>query len=163
MTDIFAFLDRLGVPYERHDHAAVFTVEEALEHVPVLPGGKLKNLFLCDRKGKRDFLVVVGFEKRVNLKALAAALEVPGLRFASPERLQERLGLEPGAVSILGVVNDRDGKVEVVIDRAVWQCDPLQCHPLVNTSTVVIPREGVERFFEATGHTPRIMDVPGQG
>jgi len=162
MTDLFDFLDRRGIPYERHDHPAVFTVEEALRHVPPLPGGKLKNLFLCDRKGSRYFLVVVGFEKRVDLKALARGLGVPSLRFASPERLMERLGLEPGAVSILGVINDRDGAVEVVMDRTVWQCDPLQCHPLVNTSTLVIPREGVERFFAATGHRPRVMDVPGK-
>jgi len=163
MTDLFAFLDRSGISYERHDHAPVYTVEEALRHVPRLPGAKLKNLFLCDRKGKRHLLVAVGFDKRVDLKALAQVLEVPHLRFGSPGRLWETLALEPGSVSLLGVVNDSEGAVEVVIDRRVWEHDAFQCHPLVNTSTLVVARGGLERFFSLTGHRPRILDVPGEG
>jgi len=162
MTDVFAFLDRSGIPYERHDHAPVYTVEEALRHVPRLPGAKLKNLFLCDRKGNRHFLVAVGFDKRADLKGLARALEVPHLRFGSPGRLWETLALEPGSVSLLGVVNDTGGRVEVVIDRAVWEHDAFQCHPLVNTSTLVVAREDMERFFALTGHRPRVLDVPGE-
>jgi Ala-tRNA(Pro) deacylase len=162
MTDLFAFLDRSGIPYERHDHAPVYTVEEALRHVPPLPGAKLKNLFLCDRKGKRHFLVTVGFDKRVDLKALARVMEVPQLRFGSPGRLWERLALEPGSVSLLGVINDANGAVEVVIDRFVWEQEALQCHPLVNTSTLVVTREDMGRFLALTGHRPRVLEVPGE-
>lgn len=163
MTDVFAFLDRSGIAYERHDHAPVYTVEEALRHVPPLPGAKLKNLFLCDRKGRAHFLVAVGFDKRVDLKRLARVLDVPHLRFGSPRRLAEMLDLEPGSVSLLGVVNDTRRAVEVVVDRAVWKQEAFQCHPLVNTSTLVIAREGLERLFERTGHRPRVVEVPGEG
>jgi len=161
--DIFAFLDDAGVPYERYDHPPVYTVEEALRDVPPLPGARTKNLFLCDRRGRRHFLVVVGFEKKVDLKALRERLGVSALRFGSPRRLHERLGVEPGAVSLLGAVNDRDREVEVIVDREVWQQSTMfQCHPLVNTSTLLIPRQGIQRFFQATGHEPRVMEVPGQ-
>ncbi|MCF8061405.1 MAG: prolyl-tRNA synthetase associated domain-containing protein [Deltaproteobacteria bacterium] len=163
MTDVSAFLDRSGIPYERHDHAPVYTVEEALRHVPPLPGARLKNLFLCDRKGKRHFLVAVGFDKRVDLKSLARIMEVSHLRFGSPGRLREKLALEPGSVSLLAVVNDSGGAVEVVIDRGVWEQEAFQCHPLVNTSTLVIARNDMERFFTLTGHRPRFLDVPREG
>jgi Ala-tRNA(Pro) deacylase len=161
MTDLYAFLDRSGISYERHDHAPVFTVEEALRYVPPLPGAKLKNLFLCDRKGRRHFLVAVGFDKRVDLKALAGVLEVAHLRLGSPGRLRRMLALDPGAVSLLGVINDSEGAVEVVIDRPVWRQEAFQCHPLVNTSTLVVAREEMERFFSLTGHPPRVLEVPG--
>ena len=160
LMDIFAFLRDAGVPYERYDHPPVHTVEEALRDVPPLPGAKTKNLFLCDRRGHRHFLVVVGFEKRVDLKALKGLLGVSALRFGSPRRLHARLGVEPGAVSLLGLVNDRDREVEVIMDRAVWESAQFQCHPLVNTSTLLIPREGIQRFFRATAHEPRVMEVP---
>lgn len=158
--DIFAFLMNAGVPYERHDHPPVRTVEEALRHVPPLPGAKTKNLFLCDRRGRRHFLVVVGFDKQVDLKALKGILGVPALRFGSPQRLRERLGVEPGAVSLLGVANDRGGEVEVIVDREVWQSELFQCHPLASTSTLLISKQGVQRFLQAAEHEPRIMDVP---
>lgn len=160
MMDIFAFLDNAGVCYEHYDHPPVRTVEEALRDVPPLPGAKTKNLFLCDRKGRRHFLVVVGFDKRVDLRALKGLLGVSSLRFGSPRRLHECLGVEPGAVSLLGVVNDRGGEVEVVVDREVWQSALFQCHPLVNTSTLLISRQGMQRFFQAAAHEPRVMEVP---
>ncbi|HPC48199.1 MAG TPA: YbaK/EbsC family protein, partial [Deltaproteobacteria bacterium] len=82
--------------------------------------------------------------------------------FASPRRLMELLGLEPGSVTLLGVINDTRGAVEVVVDEELWHEEALQCHPLVNTSTLVISRDGIERFLAAVNHTPRIVDVPAR-
>ena len=93
-----------------------------------------KNLFLRDKRGERHILVVVPHEKSVDLKAFAAVLGIKKLALASPDRLKEHLGIEPGAVSILGIVNDKRKKVEVVVDQAVWKADTWQCHPLVNTT-----------------------------
>jgi len=160
--DIYQFLADHGIEYERHDHPAVYTCEEALRLVPPLPAARTKNLFLRDRKGQRHFLVTVGYEKAVDLKALASVLGVSKLGFASAERLQRYLGLDPGSVSILGVVNDVDREVEVVVDKDLWKAQAFQCHPLVNTSTLVISREGIQRFLETTGHPVRVLDVPGR-
>ena len=161
--DIYRFLADHDVEYDRHDHPPVFTCEEAERLVPDLPAAKTKNLFLRDRKGRRHFLVVVGYEKAVDLKALCPLLGVKKLGFAPPARLERYLGVEPGAVSILGLVNDAEGEVEVIVDEALWGAEALRCHPLVNTSTLVISRDDVQRFLETTGHQPRILDVPGRG
>lgn len=158
--DIFHFLDEHNITYQRNDHAPVFTVAEAQEKVPPMPGANTKNLFLRTRKADRHFLVVVGYDKSVDLKGLAAAIGVKRLGFASPERLMNYLGIEPGSVSLLSIVNDTDGEVEVIVDSEVWGADLLKCHPLVNTSTLSIAREDVARIFELTDHTVSVIDIP---
>ena len=161
--DIYQFFADHAIEYERHDHPPVYTCEEALRLVPPLPGTKTKNLFLRDRKGRRHFLVTVGYEKAVDLKALASLLGVSKLGFASAERLERYLGVDPGSVSILGVVNDVNQEVEVIVDQDLWGAKAFQCHPLVNTSTLVISRDHLQRFLEITGHPVRLLDVPSRG
>jgi Ala-tRNA(Pro) deacylase len=160
MKPFFEFLDSHGIAYDRHDHPAVFTVEEADRLVPELPGAKTKNLFLRDDKGRRHFLVLVPSDKRVNLKALKTVLGVKRISFGSPKRLKKQLGIEPGAVSLLAVFNDSDHKVEVFMDRNLWASDTFLFHPLVNTSTLVIKKADIERFLEATGHALNIVEIP---
>ena len=80
--------------------------------------------------------------------------------FASAERLQKFLGVKPGSVSLLGLVNDETRAVEFVIDRALWDAEAVHAHPLVNTATMVIAHADLERFLAATGHAPRVIDVP---
>ena len=161
--DIYQFLADHDIEYERHDHPPVFTCEEANRLVPPLPAAKTKNLFLCDKKGRRHFLVVVGYEKTVDLNGLSSLLGVSKLRLASPERLRRYLGVDPGSVSILGVVNDSEKQVEVIVDEDVWGSKAFQCHPLVNTSTLVVSRDNIARFLYITGHEVRILDVPSKG
>ncbi len=155
------FLTRHGIAFERFDHVPVFTCEES-EALPPMPGAPTKNLLLVDKKGERVWLVSVGHEKRVDLKALRTMLGVSGLSFASPELLKELLGVEPGSVTLLGLIHDRNHRVTVVLDQPLAEAYALQCHPLVNSATLVIPREGMARFFAATGHTPRTLDVPAR-
>jgi Ala-tRNA(Pro) deacylase len=158
--DIFEFLRSRAIAFERCDHAAVFTAAEAEQHVPQLPGAKAKSLFLRDKKSERCWLVVVPYAKRVDLRALAQTVGSGKLEFASAAVLLERLGITPGAVSLLALCNDRSNAVDLVIDELTWEADALQCHPLINTATVVIARADLERFLAATGHAPRVMDVP---
>jgi Ala-tRNA(Pro) deacylase len=159
--DIYQFLSNHNIPFERYDHPPVFTCEEANRLVPSLAAAKTKNLFLCDGKGRRHFLVVVGFEKRVDLKALSLLFGLNKLRFASPKRLVRCLGVDPGAVSILGVMKDSNREVAVIFDKDLWGgAKAFQCHPLVNTSTLLISKDQISRFLTLTGHEPRIMDVP---
>ena len=104
----------------------------------------------------------MGYDKAVDLGALRDLLGVRKLGFGSPERLQRYLGVDPGSVSLLGLANDTNGDVEVIIDESLWLADALQCHPLVNTSTLVIPQDGVRRFLEITSHKARVIEVPGR-
>src|SRR3989338_5051434 len=104
--DIFSFLTSHGIAYERFDHPAVFTCEESEALCPPMPGMQTKNLFLRDEKGKHRFLVVVGHKKNVDFKALKKIIDVQKLSFGSPELLMEHLGVEPGAVTLLGLIND---------------------------------------------------------
>jgi len=158
--ELDTFLRDHGIVAARHEHAAVMTVAESERLVPKLPGAKTKNLFVRDRKGARHFLVTTPHDIAVDLDALGVALGAGRLGFASPERLQKHLGLAPGAVSLLGLINDEAGAVEFVIDRALWEADAVQAHPLVNTATMVIPHADLERFLAATGHAPHVIDLP---
>ena len=159
---IYDVLDAHGIEYQRVDHPPVYTCDDVRRLVPDLPGAETKNLFLRDAKGRRHFLVSVGPDKRVDLKGLARALGLNGLRMASAERLMEYLGVEAGAVTLLALVNDPDGAVEMVFDEELWQADAFQCHPLVNTSTLILSKEALTAFFAAVGHAPAIMDVPSR-
>ncbi|NIQ39405.1 MAG: prolyl-tRNA synthetase associated domain-containing protein [Proteobacteria bacterium] len=160
--DIYQFLADHSIEYTRHDHPPVFTCEEADRLVPELPAAKTKNLFLRDKKGRRHFLAVVGYEKVVDLLAFSALLGVSKLSLASPERLKRYLGVDPGAVTILGVVNDLEKSVEVIFDEDLWRSEAFRCHPLVNTSTLVISREDLKRLLHITGHKVRVVRIPGK-
>jgi Ala-tRNA(Pro) deacylase len=151
-----------GIDAARHEHAAVMTCEESDRLVPRLPGAKTKNLFLRDAKGRRHLLVTVRPECAVDLLALGSTLGTGRLGFASAARLDRLLGIEPGAVSLLALINDRAHAVEFVIDRALWEAEAIQAHPLVNTATVVLEHTDLERFLAATGHAARVIDVPAQ-
>ncbi len=161
MTDIYEFLNRHGVEYERCDHPPVFTVEDVHRLVPPLPAAKTKNLFFRDKKGKRHFLVIVEGDKRIDIKGLPGALNADKISFGSPDRLKRHLGVDPGSVTLFALVNDTEKNVELVIDKSLWESDAFQFHPLVNTATLVVSRENVERFLEAVEHPARIIDVPG--
>ena len=157
--NVEAFLREHGIAATRHQHPPVMTVEESLRLVPPLPGAKTKNLFLRDKKGARHFLVTVPHDLPVDLSALGSALDAGRLGFASPERLAKHLGITPGSVSLLALVNDAAAAVEFVIDRALWDAPAVQAHPLVNDATMVIPHADLERFLAATRHAPRVLDV----
>jgi Ala-tRNA(Pro) deacylase len=156
---IFEFLDANLISYQRVDHPPVYTCEEARRLVPSISGAETKNLFLRDGKGKLHFLLAVPAEKNVDLRSLAGVLGVSGLGFASAERLKKYLGLEPGAVTLLGAISDTSKEVQILIDRQLWESDAILCHPLVNTSTISISKEELKKFFELTGHLPQVLDV----
>ena len=117
MMELEVFLALHGIRADRIEHPAVMTVEESERLVPPLPGAKTKNLFLRDRKGARHFLVTVAHDHPLDLDALGAVLGAGRLGFASPERLLKHLGVTPGSVSLLALVNDVAHAVEFVIDR----------------------------------------------
>lgn len=162
MTDLYELLAQHEIEYERYDHPPVFTVDEAQLLVPELPGAKTKNLFLRDAKGRRHFLIVVPAQKRVDIKRLAQVIKAGRLSFGSPQRLKKFLGVDPGSVTLLAVVNDPAHQVEVLIDNDTWQAAMFQFHPLINTATLLIPKAALKRFLGVTGHQPNVIDVPGR-
>lgn len=150
--DFLKFLDANGFTYQRVEHPAVFTCAEAELHRPKISAVSTKNLFLCDKKARRFFLVVTSCEKTVKLDALSPQLEVAYLRFASKENLQRLLGVTRGAVTMMGLANDSEHLVELWIDAEIWQGDRFLSHPLVNTATLIVTKPELERFFALTGH-----------
>ncbi len=158
--DIFGFLEANSISYERFDHAPVYTCDEAKELISDLPGTPTKNLFLRSKSGKRHFVVVVGYDKTVELKSLAKLLGESRVSFASVERLEKYLGVAPGAVSLLALANDSDRAVEVYFDKLLWESESFRCHPLVNTSTLVVSRADLEKLLSVTGHKVNVVEVP---
>jgi len=156
--EFLEFLDTHGFSYQRIEHPAVFTCAEAELHRPKVPAVSTKNLFLCDKKARRFFLAVTACEKTVKLEALASRLGVPNLRFASEANLGRILGVTRGAVTMMGLANDTDHQVELWIDAEIWQGDYFLSHPLVNTATLILSKEELQRFFDLTGHTVHLFE-----
>ena len=133
-------------------HPAVFTVEEARTLRGQIAGGHTKNLFLRDKKGAL-YLVVAPEDATIELKSLHRLLGASGrFSFGSAALLRETLGVEPGSVTPFAVINDKAGQVTVILDAAMMAHEMLNFHPLVNTGTTTISREGLLKFLEATGH-----------
>ena len=157
--DLFTFLDRLGIAHRTVTHPPLFTVEQSRALRGTIPGGHTKNLFLKDKKGML-FLVATLEDAAIELKSLHQRLGASGrFSFGSAELMRETLGLEPGAVTPFGAINDIGGRVTVVLDAAMMAHATLNYHPLVNTMTTSIARDDLVRFLQATGHEPRIVPV----
>ncbi|MBM3137849.1 MAG: prolyl-tRNA synthetase associated domain-containing protein [Chloroflexi bacterium] len=156
---LLQYLKDNGITFSYHEHVAVFTSQQARDLIEPLPGASAKNLFLRNKKGDRHFLLTVDDRKTVNLKSLAASQGISGLSLASPERLMAYLSVTPGAVSLMALVNDPQGKVEVLIDLDLWSADALHAHPLVNTATLVISLDGIKTFLSVTRHLPKLITI----
>jgi Ala-tRNA(Pro) deacylase len=155
-ADLFAFLDRLGIPYSTVSHPPLFTVEQSRELRGTIPGGHTKNLFLRD-KGGAYYLVVASEDATIDMKGLHRRLGAKGrFSFGSADALWELLGVEPGSVTPFAAINDVDVKVAVVLDAPMLAHDVLNYHPLVNTMTTTVSRAGLMRFLRACRHEPRI-------
>jgi Ala-tRNA(Pro) deacylase len=157
--DIYSVLERHGIAYRRYDHDAVYTCEEADRAVPPTGAAHTKNLFLRDKKGVRHWLLVTLCEKPVDLARVAQRIGADRLSLGSSERLQKHLGVTPGSVTILALINDPQHDVALLVDDEVWRADAVQAHPLVNTATLVISQADIRRFLAATGHEPRVINV----
>ncbi|MBE7434623.1 MAG: prolyl-tRNA synthetase associated domain-containing protein [Anaerolineales bacterium] len=156
--DLLDFLNGNHFVYQYVEHPAVFTCEEAEVHRPKSTATSTKNLFLCDKKARRFFLVVTACEKTVKLDELASQLGSTHLRFGSEENLFRLLGVTRGAVTMMGLANDTEHQVELWIDADIWQSESFLSHPLVNTATLILSKSELERFFELTGHTSHIFE-----
>src|SRR5262249_54060786 len=136
----------------------VFTVAESLAIEKEMPGGHTKNLFLKDKKD-RMFLVVALNDAAIDMKTLHKALDCDRLSFGRAELLEEVLGIKPGSVTPFSIMNDKAGRVTIVLDKSMMDEPLLNYHPLENTATTAIARDDLLQFIRATGHEPRIAKV----
>ena len=160
--DLFVFLDRLGIVHTTVGHPPLFTVEQSQGLRGTIPGGHTKNLFLRDKKGA-FYLVVALEDTAIALKDLHRRLGASGrFSFGSAAAMSELLGVVPGSVTPFAAINDTNGQVAVVLDRAMLRHDVLNFHPLVNTMTTSISKAGLLKFLAATGHEPRLESISGE-
>lgn len=156
--ELLAYLESLGIAVTTVSHPPVFTVEEAKTLRGQLPGGHTKNLFLRNKKGAM-WLVTCLEDRAVDLKALADTLSAGRFSFGSAGRLMQYLGVVPGAVTPLSVVNDRSQAVQMVLDEGLLSYDVLNVHPLVNDRTCAMAPKDLLRFLDATDHPPIFLDM----
>ncbi len=156
-TELFAFLDRLGIAHQTVTPPPLFTVEQSQALRGQIPGGHTKNLFLKDKKGAL-YLVTALEDATIELKSLHRLIGASGrLSFGSAEQMREALGVEPGAVTPFGTINDAQHRIAVLLDAALMAHQAINAHPLVNTMTTTIGRDDLIKFLRATGHEPRII------
>jgi len=157
--DLFKFLDDLGISHTTKWHPPVFTVAESVALRDEIPGGHTKNLFVKDRKD-RYFLLTVEENATVDLKTVHQIVGgASRFSFGKPDKLMEYLGVIPGAVTALGVINDTGNNVTIVLDEELMKNDIINSHPLTNEATTSIKRDDLIRFIEATGHSANILKV----
>lgn len=155
--DLIAFLAAHGVEQTTHDHPAVFTVGEGEDIKARIPGAHTKNLFLKDAKGQL-WLVSAEGHAQIDLKRLHTVIGSARLSFGSAELMREVLGVTPGSVTAFALLHDRERRVRFVLDRTLAEADLVNFHPLTNTATTTVSREGFRRFMAAIGVAPIVVD-----
>lgn len=156
-AELYALLDRHGIPYTHHTHPPLFTVEESRALRGELPGGHVKNMFMKDKKGT-VWLATCLEDRQIRIRDLEKEIGAKNLSFGREDLLWAVLGVRPGAVTPFGLINDRERRVRVVLDKGLMQHDPLNFHPLHNGATTGIGREGFLKFLSLTGHEPLMVD-----
>ncbi len=153
-------LQELNINYKEIEHTPFYTIEEMDQLGNIFENAKIcKNLFVRDQKGKRHFLVVLPEEKRAPLAEIADKIGSTKLSFASSERLMKYLKLEPGSVTPLSVINDETNEVEVIFDEELKNEELLGVHPCVNTATVLITPEDLEKYVLAVNNKLKYIKI----
>ena len=151
----YDLLDRLGVAYERVDHAPAMTMEVCQEIDQTLQAVICKNLFLCNRQETTFYLLMIPGDKKFKTKDLSAQIHSSRLSFAKETYMEEFLDITPGSVSVLGLMNDREHRVQLLVDRDVLKGDYIGCHPCINTSSLRIRQKDMwEKIVPALEHEP---------
>lgn len=160
---VYDFLDKLGIQYQRIDHEAAMTME-ACEEIDRALGDNTaicKNLFLCNRQETDFYLLLMPGDKPFKTKDLSAQIHSSRLSFAKPEYMEKYLDITPGSVSILGLMNDSEKKVQLLIDEDVMKEPYFGCHPCINTSSLKFTTEDLmQKIIPALEHEPVTVTLP---
>lgn len=157
---IYNLLEQLEISYLRMDHDAADTIEDCKEIESILGIKICKNLFLCNRQKTRFYLLVIPGNKRFVTKEVSKQIGSSRLSFADAEDMEKYLNTTPGSASILGLMNDKEHKVHLLIDREIIESKYFGCHPCINTSSLKLKTSDIlEKFLPYTGHEPCIVEL----
>ena len=154
---MIAWMAEHGVEQTTYDHPAVFTVDEGQEIKAAMPGAHTRNLFLKDKKG-RLWLISAEQKTVIDLKAAPRTIGSDRVSFGNEALMFETLGVRPGSVTALGLINDVERRVTFVIDKRLWDADVVNFHPLTNTATTAMTQAAFRRFLSEIGREPRVID-----
>ena len=157
--DVFEALEALDIPYDVYEHPPVFTSEDADVHWRDIPATPVKNLFLRNKKGNREYLVILGIEKRADLRELVKIIGDDRFSFGSADRLLHSLGVTPGSVSPFGLLNRSSTHVHVIVDADLRRAERLIFHPNDNTASVSISVADFERFLASRENPIRFITI----
>ena len=158
---VYDLLDELGITYQRIDHEAANTMEACAEVDKMLGVTICKNLFMCNRQQTEFYLLMIESSKIFKTKYLSAQLGTSRLSFAPPEFMEEFLDIKPGAVSVMGIMNDHGNRVQLVMDKSIFESEEIGCHPCVSTASLRMDMKDIlEKFLPATGHDVRVVNLP---
>ena len=156
----YDFLDSLGVSYQRIDHEAAMTMEACAAVDEVLDAVICKNLLLCNRQCTDFYLLMIVGEKHFKTSVLSKQIGSSRLSFAGPEYMEQFLDITPGSLRVLGLMNDKERRVQLLIDADVLKGEYFGCHPCINTSSLRLrTADLMEKIIPAMGHTPRIVTL----
>lgn len=157
----YDLLDSLGIPYQRIDHEPAMTMEICARIDESLEAVICKNLFLCNRQETAFYLLMMPADKPFKTKYLSAQLGVSRLSFGNEKYMEQFLDNTPGSASVLGLMNDTENRVQLVIDGEVLNAEYLGCHPCINTTSLRLPvRDVTQKLLPAMHHSPIVVDLP---
>jgi len=156
---VLSTLDRMGISYSIVEHPPAVTNEDADRFIEGREGVRTKTLFLCNRKNTSFYLLIMDQEKRLDIKKLEELVSEKKIHFCNSEQLMEKMGLEPGVVSLFGLLNNNEKDINVLVDREVLDERLITFHPNENTSTVFISTEDMLKFIDAVGYECRLLDL----
>ncbi len=158
LANVEMFLKSKGIEYTQYEHRAVYTCEEAKKYCYHVPGISCKNLFLMNKKKNRYFLIVIHSDKRADLKKIGEIVGEKTIRFADAQILLEKLGVEPGSVSPMGILNDTSHEVNIYIDRDIYNAPIMNCHPNRNTASLELSQNMFHKFLNSIENTYTVID-----
>jgi len=152
-TKLYEVLEQLDIQFDYHEHPPGPTVEEALKYWKDIDSAHCKNIFFRNHKGNRHYLVISDYRYKLDIRDLEQRLKQGKLTFASPKRLMKYLGIEPGSVSLFGLIHDEADHVHLFIDENLLQADRISFHPNLNTASLVISQEDFQKFLNCSGNS----------
>jgi Ala-tRNA(Pro) deacylase len=156
---VYDAIEAMGIQYEKYEHPPVFTGEEAAEHWGPIKATQVKNLFLRNKKGDRQYLVILRIDKQADLRQLVKIIGDDRFSFGSPERLMATLGVRPGSVSPFGLLHEGSKDVRVIVDQDLRSAERLIFHPNLNTASVTISVADFERFLATRPNSVRWLKL----
>ena len=158
---VYDFLDNLGIDYQRIDHEEAMTMEVCAAIDEALEATICKNLLLCNRQGTAFYLLMLPGNKVFKTSVLSKQIGSSRLSFASAEAMEQFLDITPGSVSVLGLMNDKENHVQLLMDQDVVKGEYIGCHPCINTSSLKLKTADLlEKIIPAMGHAPTFVDLP---